>query len=75
LAVVYQTQLIIGAAIDEGAAFFAGIAYLIGKNSIALGAAILLLAGLLARFPTRERVARWIEHQREKLILERSEAP
>jgi hypothetical protein len=71
LAFVYLNQLIVGAALDEGAAFFAGVAYLLGKDPIALGVAILLIAAILVRFPTAQRVALWIDRQQEMLILER----
>jgi hypothetical protein len=71
LATVYQMQLILGAALTEGAAFFAGVAYLLEKNPIALGLALLLVGGLVARFPTTIRVERWIAEQQERLTLER----
>ena len=64
---VYLNQLIIGAAINEGAAFFAGVAYLLERNPIALAVALVLIAGVIARFPTANRVERWIEQQQEKL--------
>jgi hypothetical protein len=70
----FLSQLIIGAAMAEGAAFFAGAAYLVEKNPIALGAALVLLAALAARFPTAGRAGRWIEQQREKLREEQLEA-
>jgi hypothetical protein len=63
----YLNQLIVGAAMNEGAAFFTVIAYLIEKNPIALAVALVLIAGLIARFPTAGRVERWIEQQQEKL--------
>ena len=52
-------------------AFFAGVAYLIGKDPIALGVGFVLVGVLLARIPTRQRVASWIERQEEQLISER----
>ncbi len=67
LTMVYQTQMIVGAAINEGAAFFAGVVYLITKNPIALGVALLLLAVMVGRFPTAGRIQRWVEIQQEKL--------
>jgi hypothetical protein len=70
LAMVYSQQLIIGAAINEGLAFFAGVAYFIERNPIALGLAAVLVAGLVARFPTSRRVQLWIESQQEKLHQE-----
>jgi hypothetical protein len=71
LAGVYMNQLIIGAALDEGAAFFAGVAYMLGKDPIALGVAIVLLCAIIARFPTTQRVATWIDRQLEMLFSER----
>jgi hypothetical protein len=70
----YMTALVIGAAINEGVAFFAVIAYLIEKNPIALVLALVLIAGLVARFPTVNRVERWIEQQQEKLREEQLQA-
>jgi len=67
LAAMYSSNLIIGAALNEGVTFFAATAYLLEKNPIALGLAVLLIAVLIARFPTAGRVERWIEQQREKL--------
>ncbi|MFI5458033.1 MAG: hypothetical protein ACHRXM_21545 [Isosphaerales bacterium] len=67
LAALYSSNLIIGAALNEGLTFFAAMAYLIEKNPIALGLSLLLIAVLIARFPTAGRVERWIEQQREKL--------
>jgi hypothetical protein len=74
LAAVYQQQLIIAAALVEGAAFFTGIAYMLGRNPIALGVTLLLVAILLLRFPTIQRVERWIERQQEKLMEDRQAA-
>jgi hypothetical protein len=70
LAFVYQTQLIIGSAICEGMAFFAAIAYMLERNTLALGMALILLACLAIRFPTRNRVNAWIDHQQSKLQME-----
>jgi len=67
LAALYSTNLVIGAAINEGVVFAVAIAYMIEKNPIALVVALLLIAALIARFPTAGRVERWIEQQREKL--------
>jgi hypothetical protein len=71
LAVVYLSHSIVGAAINEGAAYFAAIAYLIEKNPIALGLTFLLIGGLILRFPTRGRLEQWIDHQQELLIQDR----
>jgi hypothetical protein len=74
LPAAFLSQLIIGAAINEGAAFLALAAYLIEKNPIALAMAIVLIAGVIARFPTAGRVERWIEQQQEKLRKEQLDA-
>ena len=62
----YLNQLIIGAAINEGATFFAAIAYLIEKNPIALVLAAVLIAGLIARFPTVDRVEHGLNVNKRK---------
>ncbi len=74
LLVVYQTQFIVGAALIEGPLFLAAIAYMLGRNPIALGLACLLLVAHVVRFPTRSRVASWIDGQHELLIQERQAA-
>ena len=67
LLLAFQTQFIVGAAIIEGAAFFAATAYLLYGHPIALGVAIVMIGVSLARFPTRARTEHWIEQQQEKL--------
>jgi hypothetical protein len=52
-----------GAALNEGAAMLAGIAYLLERNPIALGLTVLLLLGIAARFPTLPKVEAWVENQ------------
>jgi hypothetical protein len=74
LATVYSTQLILGAALIEGAAFFAGVTYLLTKNPIVLGVAILLVVVMVLRLPTAHRVTLWISKQEEMLFLERQAA-
>ena len=74
LAMVYASQFIIGAALIEGGAFLAGVAYMMGKQPLALGVAVFLVGVLLARFPTLQRVQSWIDRQQEQLILERQAA-
>jgi hypothetical protein len=71
LAAIYQTQCIIGSAILEGAAFFASIAYMMERNHIALGVAGIMVGFLLSRFPLKDRVITWVEHQQERLRDER----
>jgi hypothetical protein len=66
-AMAFQNSAIIAGALNESPIFFAGIAYLIEQNPIALVVAGVLLAAMLLRFPTRDRVERWIALQEEKL--------
>jgi hypothetical protein len=75
LALAYLNQLIIGAAMNEGGAFLAGVAYLVERNPIALAVALALVAALVARFPTLGRIERWIEQQAEKLREDQLQAP
>jgi di/tricarboxylate transporter len=74
LAQNYQTQLIIGAALLEGGAFFAAIAYMLERSPLALATAIVLLATLAALFPTSDRVNAWLDRQLELLQEERHSA-
>jgi hypothetical protein len=74
LAFVYQIQFILGAAITEGLAFFAGVAYMLAKNPIALGLALVLVVAMAAQFPTPMRVASWIDRQQEWLIQDKQAA-
>jgi hypothetical protein len=74
LALIYQTQLIIGAGMREGAAFFATIAYMVERNPLALATAIVLLGALAARFPTADRINAWLDRQLGLLQEERQTA-
>ena len=71
LAMVYQTQKIVGAALNEGAAFFALLAYVNEGNIIALVLAVLLIVGVALRFPRRDQVAAWIDNQLGQLDADR----
>src|SRR5262245_52334388 len=63
LAMVYQTKTIVAAALPEGAAFFANIAYLLEGSFISLGLVAALLLVIVGQFPTVPRVSGWIEEQ------------
>jgi len=65
LASVYMTQMIIGMALCEGAAFFALIAWMSEGNVFAIGTAGFLMLVMLTAFPTRDRVESWIRQQLE----------
>ena len=63
LAVIYQTRTIIAAALLEGAAFFATVAYLIEHQSITLYVAIALAFLILAHIPTISRFESWLDSE------------
>ncbi len=62
---LYQTRLIITAALIEGVIFFELLAYLTEGPPWNLAMAALFLVGLALLFPTQERVERWIRTQQE----------
>lgn len=57
---LHQTQTIIGAAMLEGAGMFVIIAYMLEGQPAVLLLLVLLLLGILARFPTLPRVVEWL---------------
>ena len=69
---VYQTSMIIGHALLEGAAFFLLVSYMIEGNVIALGGAILMAVLIAAAFPTPGRVESWMERQYQMLRDEKA---
>ena len=71
LVMVYQTALIVAVALVEGGAFFALIATMIDKSSLALALAGLCLFFILLRFPTLGRLENWLEVQRKALKEDR----
>lgn len=63
---MYQTRLIVGLALLEGAAFFNVVAYLIEGHWWSFLVVTALLAWMLASFPTHGRLRQWVE-DREQL--------
>ncbi len=74
LVAVYQAKTILAAALSEGPAFFAGTAYLIEGNRIALALAAALTLFVAVRFPVRSRFDHWLDGQLGRLRLERRDA-
>ena len=68
---IYQTQLIIGAALLEGGAFLAAIAYMVERKPAAFIVAAILLGVLISRVPTVERLRGWVDWQLNILENER----
>ena len=71
LLALYQTQMIVGSALVEGAAFFATIVYFVEGKAIPLILAAGLLALLLSRIPTRSGTEAWLDRQQSLLSEER----
>lgn len=75
LALVFQTQMLVGAALLEGAAFANLIAFMLEGQLVSLLLAIAFFVGLLLDFPTLRSVTVWIERQKklmhEEQMLER----
>jgi hypothetical protein len=69
---VYQTRLIVGAAMLIGPTFLFLIAYLIESNPLNFLAIVFIIA-LLMKFPTRSGIERWIEEQRQ--LCEQEQLP
>jgi len=63
---VYQTRVIVRAALLEGAAFFCCIAYLSTRVWWTLATALVLVAVMALFFPTRGRFDDWVRGQRER---------
>ncbi len=64
---VAQTKMIIAMALVEGAAFFNLIAFIITKSLIAPAVVGALLCVMAIHFPTKFKLARWLEDQQRML--------
>jgi hypothetical protein len=63
---LYQTRLIVGLAILEGAALFNAVAYLIAGQWWSLAVVGVLLALMLTSFPTRMGIEQWLDDGTER---------
>jgi len=71
LAYVCSQQCTVGGVLLILPLWLAGMVYIGTKSPIALAVGVLLTCGLFARFPTRTRLANWIDRQEEALLQER----
>ncbi len=71
LVALYQTRLIIGLALLEGAAFFCLAAFLLEGHWWTLAPAGILWVFILAQFPITGRIEQWCRQQRENASLNR----
>jgi len=67
LLAVFQTRLILAAALLEGVAFFAIVTYLVEGNGYGLAIALAMVVAILLHLPTRSGVIHWIEDQIEQM--------
>jgi hypothetical protein len=67
LLAVFQSRCVMASALLEGPGFFAGIAYLLEGQPFALGVTAAAVLLMLATFPTRGRVERWLEVQQARV--------
>jgi hypothetical protein len=67
LIALYQTTLIIGLALLEGAAMLGCVAFFLEAHVVDLAVVGIGLILMAARFPTRGRVATWLAQQRAAL--------
>jgi hypothetical protein len=64
---LFQTQLIVASALNEGGAFFGFLAYMLEGQTLALAVAGVLVAVILSRFPTTDRVQGWLDARLQRL--------
>jgi hypothetical protein len=57
---LFQTRLIIGLAILEGAAFYNLVAYMLERQQMNLVMVGLLMAAMLVKFPTHSELEKWL---------------
>jgi hypothetical protein len=69
---VYQTTLIIKAAMLEGAIFLLLVAHMVERSPWTLALAVALLAAVLLHMPTPLRVEEWIQRQSRAVEEQRS---
>lgn len=71
---LYQTQLLIASGLTEGTAFFPLLIHAFEPHPLTLGVGALLIAAMLSRLPTLNRVHRWLDRQSARLDRLRREA-
>jgi len=71
---IHQLRMIVGLAMLEGAAFLCVIAFMLEGRLPPLIAAGTLILLMVSRFPTRERIDRFVEDQQAKLLEDRQAA-
>ena len=68
---LFQTQMIVGAALLEGAVFFLAVSYMIEGNLLCLAVGAALTLAVAVQMPTVGGVASWVTQQQDQIRLER----
>ncbi len=66
---IFRAQHIVACALLEGAAFFCFVTYMVEKNWMPLGAAVVLMIMIAIRFPTAAKVQFWVEDRIREIQL------
>lgn len=66
LLTIYQSRLILGLALLEGAAFFNLVVFLVEGSPISLAVSVVLLIFMASHVPTRARIMNWIDDQKRR---------
>jgi hypothetical protein len=69
---VFQTRLVIGFALLEGAAFLQGIAYILEGQSFSLAIGLTLVLIMAFLLPTRSKLESWMEEQKQVMLDQQS---
>jgi hypothetical protein len=68
---LYTTKTIIGGALLEGATFLLLVSYLVEGQTLNLVMAMAMIVAIAMHFPTRSRVAAWIESKSDRIDQQR----
>lgn len=66
---VYRSQMIIGLALLEGAAFFNLVALMVEKSGFSLCVTVVLLALMALKFPTCDKVSFWVQDKLREIQM------
>ena len=65
---IYRTQLIIGLALLEGAAFLNLVALMVGKSVASLAVFAILMCLMFLKFPTQSKVSWWVQDKLREIL-------
>jgi len=65
----YRSQMIVGLALLEGAAFFNLTAMIVDHCAASIAVVVLLMGLMLVKFPTRDKVSFWVQDKLRELQM------